>query len=220
MRTVNSIRSAVMGLAAALSLTLSAQVKMMNQPIPPNGDFSQGFWQDVPEQSGFVPLKSSGKTKPGAQTAFKVAADADNVYLNIRCYEPKMNELKKTDNPAGLWGSDLVEIFLCPTGQPDEYYQFAATAGNLHFNMFYGEAGVITPDPYSPFWESKVFYGKDYWQLRQTGNTRPAVRWDKGKSPPDRTTTAHPDCPFFSARSSVVHNSGCSDKYCRRPPRL
>ena len=129
MRTVNSIRSAVMGLAAALSLTLSAQVKMMNQPIPPNGDFSQGFWQDVPEQSGFVPLKSSGKTKPGAQTAFKVAADADNVYLNIRCYEPKMNELKKTDNPAGLWGSDLVEIFLCPSGQPDDYYQFAATAG-------------------------------------------------------------------------------------------
>jgi len=75
-------------------------------------------------------------------------------------------ELKKTENPAGLWGSDLVEIFLSPTGQPDEYYQFAATAGNLRYNMFYGESGVIRPDPYSPFWESKVFYGKDYWQVQ------------------------------------------------------
>ena len=155
-----------MGLTVFLSLTLFAQVRVVNQPIPLNGDFSKGVWQDVPEQSAFVLLKKTGKTNPGAQTAFKVAADADNLYLNIRCYEPRMNELKKTDNPAGLWGSDLVEIFLCPTGQPDEYYQFAATAGNLHFNMFYGEAGVITPDPYSPFWESKVFYDKDYWQVQ------------------------------------------------------
>ena len=95
-------------------LTLSAQVKVVNQPIPLNGDFSKGVWQDVPEQSAFVLLKKTGKTNPGAQTAFKVAADADNLYLNIRCYEPRMNELKKTDNPAGLWGSDLVEISSVP----------------------------------------------------------------------------------------------------------
>ncbi|MBR4666051.1 MAG: hypothetical protein IKO93_19455 [Lentisphaeria bacterium] len=153
-------------LAVSLSLSLSAQVKQVKQPIAFDGSFSQGIWQTVPEQSGFVPLKASGKTRPDAQTAFKIAADADNLYLNIRCYEKRMDELKKTADPAGLWGSDLVEIFLSPSGQPDEYYQFAATAGNLHFNMFYGEAGVITPDPYSPFWESKVFYGKDHWQVQ------------------------------------------------------
>ena len=166
MKKSNFICSAVMGLAVFLSLTLSAQVKVVNGPIPLDGNFSKGVWQDVPEQSGFALLKRTGKTNPGTQTAFKVAADADNLYLNIRCYENRMDELKKTDNPSGLWGSDLVEIFLCPSGQPDEYYQFVATAGNLHFNMFYGEAGVITPDPYSPFWESKVFYGKDHWQVQ------------------------------------------------------
>ncbi|MBR4665308.1 MAG: hypothetical protein IKO93_15690 [Lentisphaeria bacterium] len=166
MQKRNFVVFTVMGLAVALSLTLSAQVKLVNKPIPLDGDFSKGVWKDIPEQSAFVLLKASGKTNPGAQTAFKVAADADNIYLNIRCYEQRMNELKKTDNPAALWWSDLVEIFLCPSGQPDEYYQFVATAGNLHFNMFYGEAGVITPDPYSPFWESKVFYGKDHWQVR------------------------------------------------------
>ena len=225
MRTVNSIRSAVMGLAAALSLTLSAQVKMMNQPIPPNGDFSQGFWQDVPEQSGFVPLKSSGKTKPGAQTAFKVAADADNVYLNIRCYEPKMNELKKTDNPAGLWGSDLVEIFLCPSGQPDEYYQFAATAGNLHFNMFYGEAGVIRPDPYSPFWESKVFYGKDHWQIQiripfsafyMTRNVKWSSTWRLNIA---RTRRTVKELTTWSPLTSGFHQSQAFRKFTGFPKR-
>ncbi len=162
----NFFCSAAIALSAFLELSLSAQVKQVNEPIPLDGSFSQGVWQDVPEQSGFVPLKASEKTKTDAPTAFKAAADADNLYLNIRCYEKRMDELKKTADPAGLWGSDLVEIFLSPSGQPDEYYQFAATAGNLHFNMFYGEAGVITPDPYSPFWESKVFYGKDYWQVQ------------------------------------------------------
>ena len=158
--------SAAIALSAFLELALSAQVKQVNEPIPLDGSFSKGIWQEVPEQSGFVPLKASGKTKPDAQTAFKVAADADNIFLNIRCHENRMEKLKKSENAAALWNSDLVEIFLSPSGQPDEYYQFAATAGNLHFNMFYGEAGVITPDPYSPFWESKVFYGKDYWQVQ------------------------------------------------------
>ena len=147
MRKKIFIRSAIMILTAVFGLTLSAQVKQVKQPIAFDGSFSQGIWQTVPEQSGFVPLKASGKTRPDAQTAFKVAADADNLYLNIRCHENRMEKLKKTENSAALWNSDLVEIFLCPTGQPDEYYQFAATAGNLHFNMFYGEAGVIRPDP-------------------------------------------------------------------------
>ena len=166
MKKRNFICSAVMSGVVFLSLTLSAQVKLVNQSLPLDGNFSNGIWQDVPEQTSFVPLKSSGKTKPGAQTAFKVAADKDNLYLNILCYENRMKELKKMDDPTVLWGSDLVEIFLCPSGQPDEYYQFAVSAGNLHFNMFYGEAGVITPDPYSPFWESKVFYGKDHWLVQ------------------------------------------------------
>ena len=162
----NFICFALIALSVLWGLTVSAQVKQLDGPIQLDGNFSNGVWQEISEQSGFVPLKASGKTRPDAQTAFKIAADADNLYLNIRCYENRMNELKKTADPAGLWGSDLVEIFLCPSGQPDEYYQFAATAGNLHFNMFYGEAGVIRPDPFSPFWESKVFYGKDYWQVQ------------------------------------------------------
>ena len=166
MKKRNFFCNSVIALSAILGLTLSAQVKLVNGPIPLDGGYSEGVWKDVPEQTPFILLKRMGKTQPDAQTAFKVAADADNLYLNIRCSEKLMGKLKKTENPAGLWSSDLVEIFLSPTGQPDEYYQFAATAGNLHFNMFYGEAGVIRPDPYAPFWESKVFYGKDYWQVQ------------------------------------------------------
>ena len=152
----------------AAVLSLSAQVRIINTPLPLSGDPDAAGWKDVPEQSDFKLLKSSGKTKPAVQTSFKVAADADNLYLSILCRESRMDKLRKSKSPSAMWSTDSVEIFLAPTGQPDEFYQFIVNAGNLRHTMFYGEAGVIRPDPYRPFWESEVFYGKDHWlvQLR------------------------------------------------------
>ena len=141
---------------------LSAQVKIVNSPLPLDGDPNSEGWKDVPEQSDFKPLKASGKANPTEQTAFKVAADRDNLYLSILCRESQMDKLRKSTSPSSMWSTDSVEIFLAPTGQPDEFYQFVVTAGNLRHAMFYGEAGVIRPDPYQPFWDSKVFYGKDH----------------------------------------------------------
>ncbi len=152
----------------AAVLSLSAQVKIINTPLPLNGDPEGPGWKDVPEQTGFILTKAISKTKPDAQTSFKVAADADNLYFSILCRENKMEKLQKADSISRMWVYDSVQVFFCPTGQPDEFYQFAVSAGTVRYSMFYGEAGVIRPDPYSPFWESKVFYGKDLWlvQLR------------------------------------------------------
>ena len=155
--------------AAALfvsALALSAQVKIVKTPPALDGDPNGAGWKDVQEETDFKPLKASGKANPGEQTAFKVAADRDNLYLSILCRESQMDKLRKSTSPSSMWSTDSVEIFLAPTGQPDEFYQFVVTAGNLRHAMFYGEAGVIRPDPYQPFWESKVFYGKDHWLIR------------------------------------------------------
>ena len=148
------------------ALAVSAQVKIVRSPLPMDGDPNGGTWKDVPEQTDFKLLKASGKANPAEQTAFKVAADRDNLYLSILCRESQMDKLRKSTSPSSMWSTDSVEIFLAPTGQPDEFYQFVVTAGNLRHAMFYGEAGVIRPDPYQPFWDSKVFYGKDHWLIR------------------------------------------------------
>ena len=96
MKKRNFFCNSVIALSAILGLTLSAQVKLVNGPIPLDGGYSEGVWKDVPEQTPFILLKRMGKTQPDAQTAFKVAADADNLYLNIRCSEKLMGKLKKT----------------------------------------------------------------------------------------------------------------------------
>ncbi|MBO4648574.1 MAG: hypothetical protein J5806_10505, partial [Lentisphaeria bacterium] len=170
----------------AAALSLSAQLKIVNAPLPLNGDPNAGGWENVPEQTGFHLVRSTGKTQPDAQTSFKAAADADNLYFSILCRENRMGEIKKADSQAEIWRGDSAQVFLCPTGQSDEFYQFAVSAGTVRYTMFYGEAGVIQPDPYLPEWESKVFYGKDYWlvQLRipfrslyMTRNTKWSSDW-------------------------------------------
>ena len=167
-------------------LLVSAQVKQVEKPLPLDGNYSGGGWRDVPEQADFFLVKSTGKTKPVGRTGFKIAADADHLYVSILCHENKMEKLRKSDNPSTMWVSDTAEIFFCPTGQPDEFYQFSISAGKSRYTMFYAEEGVIRPDPYLPFWESKVFYGKDYWlvQLRipfsafyMTRNARWSSEW-------------------------------------------
>ncbi|MBQ9335895.1 MAG: hypothetical protein IJS14_01190 [Lentisphaeria bacterium] len=151
---------------SAAVLALPAQVNIVKSPLSLDADPNGPGWKTAAEQSDFKLLKASGKTNPAAQTSFKVAADADNLYLCIVCKEDKMDQLRKSKSPSSMWSTDSVEIFLAPSGQSDEFYQFVVTAGNLRHSMFYGEAGVIRPDPYQPFWESEVFYGKDYWMAK------------------------------------------------------
>lgn len=137
----------------------SLQITTVKEALPLDGS----SWHNIPEHTNFRCLRSSGKTTPAAGTKFQIAADQDNLYIKIQCYENKMEKLRKSVDASRLWGSDTVEIFFSPGGQPDEFYQFAVSAGNLRFSMFYGEGGAIQPDPYMPFWNSMVLYGKDHW---------------------------------------------------------
>ncbi|MBQ9337695.1 MAG: hypothetical protein IJS14_10420 [Lentisphaeria bacterium] len=148
------------------ALSLFGQIRMVEQPLPLDGKLTGNGWETVPEQTGFSLVKAIGKTKPDAQTSFRIAADADNLYLSVLCREDRMEKLLKADSISRIWVSDSVQVFFCPTGQADEFYQFAVSAGTVRYSMFYGEAGVIQPDPYRPFWESKVFHGKDCWLVQ------------------------------------------------------
>ena len=160
------MKSILVVVVMVAGLCLSAQVKIVNSPLPLDGKLTENGWQDVPEQTGFSPIKAIGKAKADARTAFKVVADRDNLYMSILCHEDRMEKLRKSSDLSSLWASDAVEVFFSPTGHPDEYYQFVISAGNVRYSMFYGEAGMIRPDPYRPDWESKVFYGKDYWLIQ------------------------------------------------------
>ena len=153
-------------LCAIAHLAFAAQVKLVDSPLPLDGKVTGNGWQEVPEQSGFRCLKRTGKISPKAQTFFRIAADPDNLYMSILCKEDQMEKLRKNDGASLLWTSDTVEIFLSPSGHPDDFYQFAVSAGKIRYSMYYEEAGAIRPDPYLPEWDAEVFYGKDHWLIQ------------------------------------------------------
>ncbi len=138
-------------------------------PIKIDGKFDEASWSKAETAKDFSLLSSQNPRgeKPDVQTSFRVMADAENLYFAITCEEPQMKMLKDAlrGKPSNPWSNDLVEIFLSPLGTPDEYYQFAITAGGAVWQQFYAERGNIRPDPYEPEIEVASLRGERWWTL-------------------------------------------------------
>ncbi|MBR2911751.1 MAG: hypothetical protein IKC05_09080 [Lentisphaeria bacterium] len=152
-------------LLAAATCVLSAQVRPAASEIVLDGKLDDAAWKKAVVHSDFRPFANSGKNRLKSKTSFMVLHRDGDLYIGIRCDEPFMNKLKAPKGGGAMWNMDGVEIFMAPTGQSDEFYQFLVTASNIRWSQWYGEAGVIRPDPYAPLWESKVFHGKNFWSV-------------------------------------------------------
>ena len=152
-------------LLAAAAGVLSAQVTQAASEIVLDGKLDDAAWKKAVVHSDFRPFANSGKSRLKSKTSFMVLYRDGNLYIGIRCDEPFMNKLKAPKGGGAMWNMDGVEIFMAPTGQSDEFYQFLVTASNIRWSQWYGEAGVIRPDPYAPLWESKVYHGKNFWSV-------------------------------------------------------
>ncbi|MBQ9501371.1 MAG: hypothetical protein IJU70_04350 [Lentisphaeria bacterium] len=150
--------------AVSAALCLAAQVKVSKSEIILDGKLDEPAWKEAEVHADFHPFANSGKKTLKAKTQFQVLVHGNALYVGVRCDEPFMSKLKASESGA-IWGMDGVEVFMAPTGSPDEFYQFLVTASNIRWSQWYGEGGVIHPDPYQPLWESQVYKGKDFWSV-------------------------------------------------------
>lgn len=127
-----------------------------------DGRMDEPVWESVPVYTGFSRLGSDGTALSHSQTFFKFVPCEDRVYVGIQCMEPEMDRLKASSDNS-LNHVDAVELFLAPSGDPYDYYQFFISAKGSKEGRYWEEAGVIRPDPYEPFWETAIYYGEDYW---------------------------------------------------------
>ncbi len=158
----------ITSLLAIMALSMNivyAQVALTEEKISIDGKLDETAWSKAPVQSGFTRKQGDTVRKSIVPTEFRVLSDKDNIYIGITCKEPQMDQLKTNPQALFPWQSDRIEIFAAPTGLPDEYYQFVISAGNVRWCMYYGEGGVIRPDPYMPLWETAVHRDKDFWSL-------------------------------------------------------
>lgn len=99
-----------------------------------DGVLSEACWKAAPLVSGFTQYN-----KPklmAVQTSFRVGYDDQCLYFGVHCDEPRIQAL--TPSPAGRDSSqcfrgETVEIFLDPTHDHANYYQFAVNfAGSFY----------------------------------------------------------------------------------------
>jgi hypothetical protein len=112
--------------------------------IPVSGDFDRGIWQDIPYQS-------MGEIQMGQlreQTRFKMAYDADNLYIAFNCTLP-VDEMKfsPVGHDGAAWGQECLEIFIDPFGNREKNYHFIF---NPLKNSYYDAARGFVEDPLDP----------------------------------------------------------------------
>lgn len=147
---------------------LPGQVIPLEGKLVLDGKLDDPAWSKAVLQTGFSLLKSRNKSnKQPVQTEFRVLSDRDHLYIGIRCLEPNMQDLvvKAGAGSENVWYEDSVELFLAPCGRKEKFYQFVITAGNIHWQQYYEEAGNITPETFGGCFDSAVYHGKDFWSV-------------------------------------------------------
>jgi len=129
-----------------------------------DGKLDEAVWQEVKEYTGFSNLSKFGsKYEVEEQTFFKILPCQDRIYIGIKCMKNDMTGLTENVYRYGIL-SEKLELFLSPSGEPFDFYQFRFdTKCLLKETYYYVDHGIAQPDPYEPEWNHAVYIGEDYW---------------------------------------------------------
>jgi hypothetical protein len=122
---------------------LIAPVK--NDPIVLDGKLDEKAWGDVEYHTGFYGLNNKSITQ---QTAFKVLADQNGLYLGVTCDEPLINQLKANVSTPGdhaIWQDDVLEIFFSPVVNDRKLSQFVLSPGGAKWRSI-GDEQILKND--------------------------------------------------------------------------
>ena len=130
-----------------------------------DGRMDEPAWAEVSEQTGFYLLKRQTPTLDPAQTFFKILPCEDRIIVGIRCEEPDMAYVNRVEKFNTIWTGDAVELYLSPSNNYFDFYQFVVSTAGATACLFHSEGGVIRPDPYAPEWKTAVYKGEDFWSV-------------------------------------------------------
>lgn len=151
-----------------------------------DGRLDEPVWKTAQAYTGFKYLKDGGGSPAPVETTFHVLPCEDRIFVGIKCNEPDIERVVAGAAARFRWQSDSVELFLAPTGDPYEFYQFFVSVTGQSFCIFHSEGGNIRPDPYEPLWNCATYAGEDYWSVEieipltafyMTPNSKWSSRW-------------------------------------------
>ncbi len=128
-----------------------------------DGALDDAAWGQVKPLDPFVPLLDHAIQGTLAEARAWVTYDDHNLYLAIRCAEPKPADMSiaglKHDDP--IWQGDDVEMMIGMPGEPTSFYHFMLHPGKAWWDSV-NRDGDDTTD-YDPEWQHATKVYGDYW---------------------------------------------------------
>ena len=155
--------------AAICAASAVADATRATSPIKVDGRLDEPAWKDAKWETEMRRvLVQQDKGPFSRKTEFAFVYDEHTLYFAMRGHEKDMSRFDGRNLGKMIWGCDPVEIFLAPTGNHFDHYQFAvaARATDQRYAAFHSEGGGIQPDPYAPAWSHAFYFGeKDAWTV-------------------------------------------------------
>ena len=139
-------------------------VKITSQSLVVDGRLDETVWSKAEWSSDFQAKLSATEKTIRNQTAFAIVSDRQNIYIGLKCDESDV-EAARNEPLDSLWRMNQVNLFLAPSGNGFNFYQFAFSANHgLRASIAYSEGGNVRFEPdYLPEWEVKTAWGEKGW---------------------------------------------------------
>lgn len=129
-------------LLAAIAAPVSAQPEPQRyacpratSPIRIDGLLNDPAWQRAPWTPAFVDIQGARQPKPRFQTRVKMLWDADYFYVAADLQEPHV-WATLTEHDSVIFRDNDFEVFLNPSGDTLNYFEFEINALNTSWDLF------------------------------------------------------------------------------------
>ena len=126
-----SIHSQLIG--QNLSIPRSYVAYKTSDPILIDGKAKEQAWANAPKSQNFIDIE--GEITPKYQTYMKMLWDEDNLYVYAKMNEPHIWANLKQRDTVIFYNNDF-EIFIDPTGDTHNYFEFEINALNTVWDLF------------------------------------------------------------------------------------
>ncbi len=134
--------------------------------IAVDGVLDEAAWQEGEWSSGFTMLDNPA-ARPAAETRFKIAHDADAVYVGVELDEPSVATMKANiiERDGRLHTDDCVEIMLDPTGERIEYYHFIINSLGAVYDAQLRQGGNVQTERWDCAIQAAAEVGEGKWTV-------------------------------------------------------
>ena len=157
-------RAVFTAMLAAWAGAACGGVKVTSQSPVVDGRLDDACWGKAEWSSDFQAKLSATDKTIRNQTAFAIVSDRQNIYIGLKCDEADVASARN-ETLDSLWRMNQVNLFLVPSGNGFNFYQFAFSANHgLRASYAYSEGGNVLLEPdYLPEWEVKTAWGEKGW---------------------------------------------------------